>query len=533
MRLAVLLSGCGGPSGSPRDSAPIEDSAPTDDSSEPIDDSAEPTWSTDIDHDGYAPQAGDCDDADPAVSPAAKEVVGNGIDENCDGLDVATLTMEGIARTSELWAGRMGDTLAAGDLDGNAVADLAIGFPLSSPPDVTGLGEIDAGVETHLGPLEDLAHGTWHRGLEEDLVSWIGQGLAVGDTDGDGLDDLAYSIPGGDGLDFNTGLVYVVFGPATTATDPEKQAPVTIIGEERDQFFGYSMASETVDFDGDGIGDLVVGREAPDGDEPARAYVFAGPFAEDRMESEAELTVVADALGDRFGATLDAGDFDGDGHSDLLIGGYWSDVAGESSGQVWVMFGPASGTVSNADAGASFAGEAAGDYAGHSVASLGDVDHDGTDDLAVGALFASQEGERSGRAYVVHGPVSGAQGLGLADATFVAGWPGDWNGRAVIGTGDVTGDGQGDLVLSATQDPYNLQAFARVSLFAGPFIGEIRPEDAARIWVSPVYADLAGDSLSVGDFDGSGMVDVAVGAPLDSTLNDAGGRVTVMLDPFD
>jgi hypothetical protein len=87
--------------------------------------------------------------------------------------------------------------------------------------------------------------------------------------------------------------------------------------------------------------------------------------------------------------------------------------------------------------------------------------------------------------------------------------------------------------VSATQDAGANGLFARVSLFAGPFAGPVSPEEATRIWVSSTFADLAGESLSVGNFTGDGGPDLAIGAPTDSTSATFGGRVSVLINPFD
>jgi hypothetical protein len=82
-----------------------------------------------------------------------------------------------------------------------------------------------------------------------------------------------------------------------------------------------------------------------------------------------------------------AGDVDGDGFGDLIIGGPTSDVGGEDSGGAWLVFGPVSGTMDLNAADVQLSGGAAFDFAGTSVSGVGDIDNDGFDDVVIGAPF--------------------------------------------------------------------------------------------------------------------------------------------------
>ncbi len=147
----------------------------------------------------------------------------------------------------------------------------------------------------------------------------------------------------------------------------------------------------------------------------------------------------------------------------------------------------------------------------------------------MGAVLYHESAEREGRGYLLHGPVSGAIGLESADAMFTGLGAWDWTGARMIGAGDTDGDGLSEVLVSAPQQyEYSTGRFARVSLFEGPFSGEIQPESAARIFVSPFYADSLGMSLAVGpDLTGDGAPDLVAGAPYDDQGGYAGGRVTI------
>ena len=148
------------------------------------------------------------------------------------------------------------------------------------------------------------------------------------------------------------------------------------------------------------------------------------------------------------------GDVNGDGYSDMLFGNLAAEVDGEAWGRAHLVYGSTTtGTTALADADASFTGEDF-DHAGQSVDVAGDIDGDGFDDLLIGAPDAARlDGERagSGRAYLLYGPVEGAWSLADADAILV-GEHSDWEvsaGYSVSGTGDFNADGLADLLIGA------------------------------------------------------------------------------------
>ena len=153
-----------------------------------------------------------------------------------------------------------------------------------------------------------------------------------------------------------------------------------------------------------------------------------------------------------------AGDVNGDGFADLIVGAYLADPNGTNSGASYVVFGTASGFSSSLDVSAldgangfRIDGAAASDFSGISVAGAGDVNDDGFADLIVGAYLADPNGTNSGASYVVFGTASGfsssldvsaldgANGFRIDGAAAV-----DESGFSVAGAGDVNGDGFAD-----------------------------------------------------------------------------------------
>ena len=164
-------------------------------------------------------------------------------------------------------------------------------------------------------------------------------------------------------------------------------------------------------------------------------------------------------------AVSTAGDVNGDGIDDLLIGAFRADPNGNASGASYVVFGGAGvGSGGNLELsaldgtnGVKLSGVATYDQSGRAVSTAGDVNGDGIDDLLIGAPDADPNGERSGASYVVFGGAGVGNGgnleLSALDGTNgfrlsgVAAY--DYSGRAVSTAGDVNGDGVDDLLIGA------------------------------------------------------------------------------------
>jgi hypothetical protein len=125
--------------------------------------------------------------------------------------------------------------------------------------------------------------------------------------------------------------------------------------------------------------------------------------------STTDAKLVGEHDGDVAGVSVSgAGDVDGDGHDDLLVGAYGNKKGGAYYvGAAYLVLGPVTGTFDLGRADAKLEGESVDDWAGWSVSSARDVDDDGHDDLLVGAPYNSEGGSSAGVAYVVLGPVTG------------------------------------------------------------------------------------------------------------------------------
>jgi len=241
---------------------------------------------------------------------------------------------------------------------------------------------------------------------------YFGWSTCSGDFDGDGFTDIVIGAPSiyptSYAVDFMTrGVAYVVYGPFSgdlRMTSPEgslMDAEARIEGSSDVYNIGYALSCAG-DADGDGLADILVG--APD---------WSGGYAAARGDA----LLFLDALH----GVVDVEDADGrvtgvkDGEyigisvsldADLDGDGRHDSAIGSNAeagrGKVSVFYGGIAGVITSNDAEASFLGEAEGDYA-FTVSGCSDLDGDGFDDMLVGASYESTSGDRAGAAYVLFG----------------------------------------------------------------------------------------------------------------------------------
>ncbi|MBF0098695.1 MAG: FG-GAP repeat protein [Magnetococcales bacterium] len=324
---------------------------------------------------------------------------------------------------------------AAGDVNGNGLADLIIGAP--GVANGTGAAYVLFGRQDSVGSVLSLdtldgtdgfrVETTEPSGLLGSTVS------AAGDINGDGLDDLLVgtwlAAPSGTVL---AGPAYLIFGQKTpfssvlAVSDLDGSNGFRLDGRGTQSNSGMSIAA-LGDFNGDGFSDLIIG--AADADPTGQLYAGAAYVVYGHAGGYASALNLAQLDGyDGFrltgtvsGKTMvvdGAGDLNGDGLADLVVGVYTADqLAGVRTGYAYVVFGQHSaGTpqsvldVNSLDGVSGFRVEGEslrGIQLGLSVSAAGDVNGDGYDDLLLGMPWGQSSIDQTGRCYVIFGHANG------------------------------------------------------------------------------------------------------------------------------
>jgi uncharacterized protein (TIGR03437 family) len=306
-------------------------------------------------------------------------------------------------------------------------------------------------------------------------------------------------------------------------------AELTIFGRTNGEALGASVA--VGDLDDDGIGDLVVG--APyDGNNGGigQVRVFFGRERRagnvDLADQSADVTISGETNGDRFGAALAIGDFNGDGKADLAIGAPRADDLNRTdAGAVYVIFGPLHSGSFEAMAIIRWlaVGAHAGDQFGAALAA-GDINGDQKVDLVIGApnfgtIIQNKPVPAAGAVYgFFGGPLfKDAQDLALTSANLtLTGIIPDSRLGSALAIGDFNGDGRGDLVAGAPLADLAKKDQGLVYFFTGgaELKGAKAATEAAKFELpGQDTGDNFGAALGFGDFNGDGRLDLIVGAP--------------------
>ncbi len=338
---------------------------------------------------------------------------------------------------------------------------------------------------------------------------WAYFGLSVataGDVNGDGFSDVIVGAPGYNGPFSDSGRAYLYLG---TAAGLSSTVAWVNSGEQTGAYFGVSTATAG-DVNGDGFDDVIVGAQFHDEafSQQGRAYLYLGS-ASGLSETPAW---TADGEGDDhlFGKTVaTAGDVNGDGFDDALVAAIDFSDDQDREGRAYLYLGSAQGLASapawTADGNQGFA------RFGLALGTAGDVNGDGFDDVVVGSYLFNSGWTDNGAAFVFHGSPSGLEPN--HDWMATGGFTQDYFGRSAGTAGDVNGDGYADVIVGAPgYDDANTNQGAGY-VFYGSAVGL----EATPAWTSPQALDdgseLGSAVATAGDVNGDGFADIVIGAP--------------------
>lgn len=323
------------------------------------------------------------------------------------------------------------------------------------------------------------------------------------------------------------GTYLVLGGPSPVSGDLSGEVVYT--GLEDWDYTGYAAAGAG-DVNGDGFDDILIGTwfNQPDDHNEGAAYLVLGSATPASASLASAVVYSGDWFADMAGTAVSgAGDVNGGGFDDMVIGAYGNSDGGAQAGAAYIVLGGALPASAGLATAVEFTG-ASGRYAGRSVSGGGDVDGDGFSDVIVGALGEPYAGE----VYVVLGGPCPASGGLAGEVEYTGEAANDYAGSTLSGGADMNGDGYDEILVGAFgsgDDGVHPAALYVVLGTVVPTSGSL--SDALR-YSREAEGDYSGDSVSnAGDVDGDGYDDVAVGAPFDGGLDvgDNSGAAYVLL----
>jgi hypothetical protein len=435
----------------------------------------------------------------------------------------------------------LGDSVAgAGDVNGDGYADVIVGAPSYDA------GQTDEGaVFVFLGSASGIASGdpaTAAAQLESNQAgASFGYSVAgAGDVNGDGYADVIVGARTYDAGQTDEGAAFVFLGSASgIASGNPATASAQLESNQAGASFGSSVAGAG-DVNGDGYADVIVGARLYDAGQSfeGAAFVFLGGASgvASGNPSTAAATLESNQANALLGASVaGAGDVNGDGYADVIVGAQ-AYTAGESQeGAAFVFLGSPSGIASGnpATAAAQLESNQTGAQLGYSVAGAGDVNGDGYADVIVGALQYDAGQTDEGAAFVFLGSASGISSgsPATAAAQLESNQAFSYFGSSVAGAGDVNGDGYADVIVGATEykPSQGNEGAAFVFLGSASGIASGNPATAAAQLLSNEIAFCGWSVAGAGDVNGDGYADVIVGAPLYTAFNLDEGAAFVFL----
>ncbi len=412
---------------------------------------------------------------------------------------------------------QLGRSVATGDVNGDGYADLVTG---ESGFDT--VGGVNAGrISVYFG-----GEGTFNSSADVVITgladSRLGSSLAVGDLNGDGYADILAGAP-----EYNSGQVFegaaqIYYAPGNGSGLFSNTPNVTIESNVADTLLGASVAIAG-DINGDGDNDIVLGAPGFDG-----SFMNQGALLVHLNSNGFTDAASGVVLGGQNGAAMgfavsSAGDVNGDGFADFMVGSNGFDAAVSNAGEVRLYHG---GEELNLTADFIKNGDNVAMRFGSSLTHT-DLNGDGFSDIIVGAPeFTNGAFAQSGAAFVYLGTSAGVDPVPLARLELSFSQAGASFGSSCSGVGDVNGDGFGDFLIGAPGFDTTLTNAGTNLLFFGA--STFAPNVSLQFDSGVSASAFAGTSVAGGDFNGDGYADLVSGAVgEDNGMNADTGGVSV------
>jgi len=471
----------------------------------------------DADADGYLSDAyggTDCADDDPEAYSGASEQI-DGIDTDCDGTSDRFSIDDAYGGSYILGEdadGMLGWGVSVGTLDKDGYADIAMMQPTDTLYSPNGAGAVHIFSGSNVLSPTAVSMADYRvlsaNAIEFSQVSWLS------DLDGDGMDELSISVPTASGLAPMGGQVYLFSSMTLSAATDDlsvEAADWSLSGTSPGTFLG-SQVSTWTDRDGTGAVELV-GSSADVGG--GRIWLWSTDTTGVMAVNDATFSVEEEVIGSGMGTDMvEVGDLDGDGYSELAVSAPYQDA-----GVVYLLKAPTDDSV---EVWATLLGGSTGDDAGVSL-SAGDLDGDGISDLVIGAMSEETQAGRvhvvAGSA-INSGiyEIEGLETVSYGGATVYGN-----AGTSVASGHDVNGDGLDDIVVGGPGDANSIDDGGSTWLVISGRTGERALADADGTFVGVSDQDWAGSSVDMGDINGDGLSDLIFGVPgEDSTFGNEG-----------
>jgi hypothetical protein len=388
----------------------------------------------------------------------------------------------------------------AGDVNGDGYSDVIAGAPFYAN------GETDEGVAFIYHGRSTGISTTAATMVESNKTSgWLGYSVAgTGDTNGDGYSDVIVGVRYYANGQNNEGAAYFFQGSSTGISTT---VAATLESNQVNAEMGSSV-SGAGDVNGDGISDIIVGAQYYDNGETDEGASFIYQGSASSINSASTAIPVSNQASAQLGYSVSgAGDVNGDGYSDVIVGANLYDNGETDEGAAFIYHGSSSGIGTTAAARVE-SNKALAQF-GRLVSGAGDVNGDGYSDVIVGAHLYANGQATEGAFFVYHGSSSG---ISTTAATLVESNQATAQmGYSVSGAGDVNGDGYSDVIVGANQYTLNYSQEGAFFVYHGSSSG-ISSTPAAWGVSNQATAKLGFSVSGAGDVNGDGYSDVIVGA---------------------